>query len=273
MKNLLLKKEFLLGIKIISIISALLLTIVETSNQISRPVFTTDFVIDFYSLEQLIGNSIVILIFLYLTLYPHKLEFLAITSFYYSFMGITFDLDNPMGVCMFFLGVTVLYIRGYFISKKKRKCIVLAVLYIVMICSSIHFGLSEFLDSLLNKLGYTLVLSIIFFLLVACNYNLHFSGDQTKRVLNLSNYPELVEKDVSLLKKVLENKQYKVIALEVSRSEGTIRNRLNMIYDVLGVMDRMGFISTYIGYEIVFKDEKKKKVYLKQKIFHNNKKK
>lgn len=64
MKNLLLKKEFLLGIKIISIISALLLTIVETSNQISRPVFTTDFVIDFYSLEQLIGNSIVILIFL-----------------------------------------------------------------------------------------------------------------------------------------------------------------------------------------------------------------
>ena len=62
MKNLLLKKEFLLGIKIISIISALLLTIVETSNQISRPVFTTDFVIDFYSLEQLIGNSIVILL-------------------------------------------------------------------------------------------------------------------------------------------------------------------------------------------------------------------
>lgn len=258
MKNLLLKKEFLLGIKIISIISALLLTIVETSNQISRPVFTTDFVIDFYSLEQLIGNSIVILIFLYLTLKPHKLEFLSITSFYYSFMGITFDLDNPMGVCMFLLGVTVLYIRGYFISKKKRKCIVLAVLYIVMICSSIHFGLSEFLDSLLNKLGYTLALSIIFFLLVSCNYNLHFSGDQTKRVLNLSNYPELVEKDVSLLKKVLENKQYKVIALDVSRSEGTIRNRLNMIYDVLGVMDRMGFISTYMGYEIVFKDEKKK---------------
>ena len=51
---------------------------------------------------------------------------------------------------------------------------------------------------------------------------------------------------------------YKVIALDVSRSEGTIRNRLNMIYDVLGVMDRMGFISTYMGYEIVFKDEKKK---------------
>ena len=86
MKNLLLKKEFLLGIKIISIISALLLTIVETSNQISRPVFTTDFVIDFYSLEQLIGNSIVILIFLYLTLNHHKLEFLSLTSFYYLFI-------------------------------------------------------------------------------------------------------------------------------------------------------------------------------------------
>ena len=55
----------------------------------------------------------------------------------------------------------------------------------------------------------------------------------------------------------MDNKQYKVIGNEVFRAEGTVRNRLNKIYDILGVMDRMGFISTYMGYEIVFqKDEK-----------------
>ena len=52
--------------------------------------------------------------------------------------------------------------------------------------------------------------------------------------------------------KVLENEQYKNIARTVYKAPGTIRNRLNKIYDILGVMDRMGFISTYLGYEIVF---------------------
>lgn len=42
----------------------------------------------------------------------------------------------------------------------------------------------------------------------------------------------------------------------VHRSEGTIRNRLNKIYDVLGVMDRKGFIMTYFGYDIVFEEIK-----------------
>ena len=47
---------------------------------------------------------------------------------------------------------------------------------------------------------------------------------------------------------------YKIIAAEVFRAEGTIRNRLNKVYDILGVMDRMGFISTYMGCKIVFEN-------------------
>ena len=51
---------------------------------------------------------------------------------------------------------------------------------------------------------------------------------------------------------MLKNEQYKNIARAVYKAPGTVRNRLNKIYDLLGVMDRMGFISTYFGYEIVF---------------------
>ena len=74
---------------------------------------------------------------------------------------------------------------------------------------------------------------------------------QTK-TLNLAEYPGLNETDVVLLQLVLENEQYKNIARSVYKAPGTIRNRLNKIYDILGVMDRMGLISTYLGYEIVF---------------------
>ena len=74
---------------------------------------------------------------------------------------------------------------------------------------------------------------------------------QTK-TLNLAEYPGLNETDVVLLQLVLENEQYKNIARAVYKAPGTVRNRLNKIYDILGVMDRMGFISTYMGYEIIF---------------------
>ena len=255
MKNFLFKKEVLLGIRIFSIICAIFLLIVEIHNQMILPVFTINFSINPYALRRFTGNSIVIILCIFLALKPQKLEFLAISSFYYSFMGIIFDFDNPMGICMFFLGITVLYVRGFFLTEKRKKCIALGLLYIVMIFSGIHFGFTIFLDSLINKIAYTLVLSIIFFLLVACNYKIESSVDKLTKILNLSIYPELVQNDVSLLQKVLENKQYKVIALETSKAEGTVRNRLNKIYDVLGVMDRMGFISTYMGYEIVFEEE------------------
>ena len=254
MKNLLFKKEVLLGIRIFSTICAIFLFIVEIHNEIIRPAFTTEGAIDFWALRSHIGNLIVIIFCILLALNPYKLEFLAISSFYYSFMGIIFELDNPMGICMFFLGITVLYVRGFFLTEKKKKVTALCLLYIVMILSGIHFGFTVFLDSLINKIAYTLVLSIIFFLLVACNYKIESSVDKSTKILNLSIYPELVQNDVSLLQKVLENKQYKVIALETSKAEGTVRNRLNKIYDVLGVMDRMGFISTYMGYEIVFEE-------------------
>ena len=50
----------------------------------------------------------------------------------------------------------------------------------------------------------------------------------------------------------LNNMQYKVIASELNKKEGTVRNRLNKIYDVLGVYDKMGFISKYHGCDITY---------------------
>lgn len=272
MKNKLLKKEFLNGIRCIALIAAFLLAGIELYGIIEKDIIdgspkSFDVKLNF------IGNCLMILIFIFLFVYPHKIEFLAIASFYYSFLCTTTELNNPMGICMFVLGSVILYVRGAFIINPKRKYCILIIVYITMLLCELQFGIDAFLGELLNKLGYICVLLITVFLL---RMNESVAGIDRKEginKLNLAIYTELVPADVILLKKVLENKQYKVIADEVCRSEGTIRNRLNKIYDILGVMDKMGFVSTYTGYEIVYEEETKNETHkIKQNFLYKKKK-
>ena len=61
---------------------------------------------------------------------------------------------------------------------------------------------------------------------------------------------------------MLQKKQYLEISQIVSRSEGTIRNRLNKLYDILEVADRIGFVTTYAGYEITYEIDNQFKDYI-----------
>ncbi len=252
MNNILLNKKFLLGIRIFAIVCAVFLTIVEITNQIKDFLLDETFSVCFDSLNRTIGNITVIVLSILLAIKPHKLGFLSISSFYYVITCTVFELHNPMGTCMLFLGLSVLYFRGFFIHKPKQKSIVVTVIYLLLILSELRFGVKAFFNELISKFGYALTLSIPFFLFISIINNQKRIENNFHKTLNLSTYSGLVENDTVLLQKVLENKQYKVIATEVERSEGTVRNRLNKIYDLLGVMDRMGFISTYMGYEIGF---------------------
>ena len=252
MQNPFIKKEMLIAIRIIALICASFLIEVELLNQLDEPFISENSSINFSSFTRLIGNSSVIISFILLFIFPQKLELLAIVSFYYTFICTIFDLDNPIGICMFYLGISVLYVRGFFINNKKQKIVIIIFISLLVLLCGLHFGLSAFFDALLNKVAYFLVISITFFLILSYKHSIDSNQIQ---ILNLSEYPELVETDVVLLEKVLENKPYKIIAMEVLRAEGTVRNRLNKIYHTLGVIDRMGFISTYFGYEIIFKKE------------------
>ena len=253
MKNIIIEKKFLLGIRIVSILCALFLTGIEVSNQIEIPIFS-DNTVNYHSLLRLVGNSFVIILSALLALYPQKLGFITAASFYYAFVGTVFEINNPMGICMFFLGISVLYIRGEFFINTKRRIFLIILFYIAIILSELRFGIKAFFNELLFKTAYTIVLGIPTFLFIeTVEYNRNPRIENSK-ILNLANYPGLVKNDILLLKEVLEKKQYKEIAIDLYRAEGTVRNRLNKIYDILGVMDRMGFISTYIGYEIVFQD-------------------
>lgn len=246
------KKEFLTVIRIVAFVCAVFLTIIEVKNRIECPMISSDASINYISLRIFIQNFLVIILFILLVIYPHRLEFISIAAFSYTFTCTVFETENPMGFCMFFLGMIALYIRGFFVYKEKLKMICSTVVLVIIILLRLHFGKEIFLDTLPDCIAYPLVLGVS--LLLLKNYYQSIKDSITVRILNLAEYPGLTKNDIPLLQKVLENKQYKVISAELCRSEGTVRNRLNKIYDILGVMDKTGFITTFTGYKIVFKE-------------------
>ena len=259
MKNIIYEKPFLTAMRIFACVASVLL-IVVTSLRIYNTFFTKQTPSDFRNIFGITENLVAIIFFYLMIIHPQKIEYLAIVSFMYTIACLALDLNNPMGILMYGLGISVFYVRGLFIHKTRQKAIIAIIVYICLLCGGFLYSLllhetADYFDAILEKTGYTLVLSIIIFLLITHN---HFSKDGTQaipKILNLAEIPGLVETDVVLLQKVLENEQYKNIARAVYKAPGTIRNRLNKIYDLLGVMDRMGFISTYLGYEIVFAKE------------------
>ena len=260
MKNIIYEKPFLTAMRIFACVASVLL-IVVTSLRIYNTFFTKQTPSDFRNISGIIENLVAIVLFYLMIVHPQKIEYLAIGSFMYAFACLALEFNNPMGILMYGLGISVFYVRGLFIHKTKQKAIIAIIIYICLLCCGHLYALlimkitingPDYLDAILNQIGYTLVLSIILFLLITQNH-LYRAETQTKpKILNLAAFPGLVETDVVLLQKVLENEQYKNIARAVYKAPGTVRNRLNKIYDLLGVMDRIGFISTYFGYEIVF---------------------
>ena len=259
MKNIIYEKPFLTAMRIFACVASVLL-IVVTSLRIYNTFFTKQRPSDFPNIFGIAVNLVAIILFYLMIIHPQKIEYLAIGSFMYAFVCLTLDFDNPMGILMYGLGISVFYVRGLFIHKTRQKAIIAIIVYICLLCGGFLYSLllhetADYFDAILEKTGYTLVLSIIIFLLITYNHFIKAESQDTPKILNLAEIPGLVETDVVLLQKVLENEQYKNIARAVYKAPGTVRNRLNKIYDLLGVMDRMGFISTYLGYEIVFEKE------------------
>ena len=259
MKNIIYEKPFLTAMRIFACVASVLL-IVVTSLRIYNTFFTKQRPSDFPNIFGIAVNLVAIILFYLMIIHPQKIEYLAIGSFMYAFVCLTLDFDNPMGILMYGLGISVFYVRGLFIHKTRQKAIIAIIVYICLLCGGFLYSLllhesADYFDAILEMTGYTLVLSIIIFLLITYDHFTKSESQAIQKILNLAEISGLVETDVVLLQKVLENEQYKNIARAVYKAPGTVRNRLNKIYDLLGVMDRMGFISTYFGYEIVFKKD------------------
>ena len=96
---------------------------------------------------------------------PYKLGLFAIVAVSYSVSSLVMSPENPIGILMYFLVNLILCIRGYFKYYTKQKIIFSAIILSILIFSNIRFGYLIFINSLVNKIGYILVLFLCCFFL------------------------------------------------------------------------------------------------------------
>lgn len=182
---------------------------------------------------------------------PTKIILISLVSFLYSGLIFVFEIENPMGIFMFFLGLSSLASRGFYSSKRKLKLTLACVFYFLLVFSEIRFGFELFFKYLIEKIGYSLVSFVISFFLYTYFRNISDSETQEK-ILNLYHYKGLNKRDAEWLGRVQKNEKYQSIAISYKMSTGTVKNRLNVVYNILGVGDKSGFINRYGDFDIVY---------------------
>lgn len=244
-------KKHLFFIRLFSGISLLILVIAtsivlengEKFNSIER-LFISNY-------ATIILNLCCIICFSILLFHPEKLIALSIISGLYALYIFIDEPSNQMGILMALLCFYTLNIRNFFYKNKFPKIVVLVWLFTSAIFSEIRFGINTFLSSIFDSLAFLFIIILILFFFKEQQL-LALKKQSSIKILNLFPYIGTRKEDVQLLKLVLEKKQYLEISQIVFRTEGTVRNRLNKLYDILGVADRIGFVTTYVGYEIVY---------------------
>lgn len=62
---------------------------------------------------------------------------------------------------MYFLGMVVLYVRGFFIRKSKQKKIEAIIFLVLLFLFRLHFGIEIFLNTILDNIAYFLVIGVM----------------------------------------------------------------------------------------------------------------
>ncbi len=243
-------KKALTIVKVASFFALLLLLIANINILNSTNFFKR--VKNNYYIFSFIENNCIIIITFFLLLKPQKFALIGIISLWYSIVIAFRSSDNMMCIPMFFLTFGTFLVRGLFSKYKKSKISIFICIYLYEILIPLHFGISDFIESTILKIAYSFVIILSYFFISEFHISKVLVDINTVHVLNLANFKGINRCDIDLLEKVLENKKYKEIASELRGNPGTIRNRLNKLYDILNVGDRTGFITRYYGYKIVY---------------------
>lgn len=240
--------------KVISLLCALMLlfTIIHTSYFYIIPFFKTGETFPFYEFFYTIFNAIVFGCCFFLFFFPQKFGITSFIAFCYSAMIIPFEQENYMGIMMYFLGIALLFVRGLMRKHKKIKITIITVAFILLQFSNIRFGFKSFIRYCIISAGGILVLALYTFIVYAYNHNFLIHEDKK---LNLASYNRLNERDLKILQKIQAGTKYSVIAKEMNMSEGYLKNRLHLVFTIMEVGDKQGFLSFYDDYELFFDPE------------------
>ena len=196
----------------------------------------------------IILDFLVAILLFTLILKPFKTELLGLSCLSFYIDSSLTDVNNNIGILMLFLCLSIFESRGYFYRKRKNKIIITLIFICIMQFQKLRYGFNIFLDDTINFIAFSLLSCLIYYFAIVKKIN----DDNRERTLNLAQFNGLKKDDIEIIVKALENKSYKIISYEIYRAEGTVRNRLNKIYDILGVNDRIGLLAKYSGYNIIF---------------------
>lgn len=239
-------------IRIISLV-AIIILVISNTNRIEtygiKQLITMNY--EFFSL---IINSLSIILFFMIIIFPTKLGLLSIISFLYGVFILIFEPRNNMGILMYGLSIITLYTRGHFNKYKKTKNIIILVVYLCLIFSEIRFGKELFLSCLLEKIAYSFVLFLCLFFLQVYIFDL-LETNESNRKLDIQKFPELKKRDAEWLVEILNGEKYESLAIKYNMSLGSVKNRFKVISDEIGVGDKQGFFNKYSDYEICYGDD------------------
>ena len=239
-------------VRIICAIAALILLIATIHTILTEDICYIYHSKSFWILINTIQNSISFVLFILVIIFPVKIEILAIVCFLYSVTCTVFEPSNPMGTLMYILFLAILHCRGYFLRRKFIKYLLSSLAYLLLTITELRFGVSNFTSAIINKVGYDfteacIIISIILY------YNTLYEKKKDS-ILNIAKYEKLTQRDCTWLIMIQQNKSYKVISKKYEMTEGSVRNRINQIYETIGVKDKQDFLLKYLNYKITFEN-------------------
>ena len=247
------------NLKVIKIISLAILILISLTTPFKfYKMFKELETISYSTLEIILSifsfllNFLLILFSAILIRFPQKLFLIGIEALAYSLGMSIFDSEAIMSLLMLCVTFSTLLLRSNFNNNKKKILFAFIILYLFELLIPLRQGFEIFLNVLFQKIGTTILLGIIgFFSFEYCKQILSKESSNEK-ILNIAKFKGLDRSDMYLLQQVLDNKKYKEIAQSIHGSEGALRNKLSKIYKILEVGDRVGFLTIYSGYELIY---------------------
>ena len=199
-----------------------------------------------------IVNLVSLIFFIIVFIFPKQIECFAIISFLYSFKIILVDTlaKNPIGQPLYFMGISCLLFIGFYKKHRIFKILFTIILNFILIGHSVFYGADVLIHSLIISFSYALVFLVTLFF--TTNFLKLVHMQKTARIWDLSQFPELTQRDKEWLRDILEEKKYEEIAAASGVTVGTLKNRMHQIFNIVGMEDRIQLIGTYSGYEVKF---------------------
>ena len=190
--------------------------------------------------------------FIFLLFFPQYICYIGFLAFLYSIKIIIIDTlaAKPIGQLLYFIGISSFLFLGYYKNQRIFKIAASILFNMILISTNARFGAIVCINSYIVSLGYSLALLLCTFF--TTNFLRLVLMKKTARVWDLSQYPDLTQRDKEWLKQILDEKGYDEIATSSGVTVGTLKNRMHQIFNVVGIEDRVNLLATYSGYEVKF---------------------